>query len=184
MSQVNLIRYGTSWPGNFLGYQVSQAPRRFQPQFCLQQSTAIVILAVCLETITLRKMRPDQGPMGAFAQGLGTHGGETGLHGLAISVRCSEPIAHSFEGVESQLVISLPVQYHPILFVPIGQDICRQERQCFHIEDVLTGISGVKHAVGGCYRILQVYDYLRGEAEPPGRSNNKLIAASLHPPYG
>ena len=146
-----------------MGYQFSQTLRRFQPQFRLQQSTAIVILAVCLETITLRKMRPDQCSMGAFAQGLGTDGGETGLHGLAMPVRGSEPIAHSFKGVEPQLVISLSMQYHPILFVPVGQDIRRQERQRFHIEGVLTRVSAVKQAVGGCYRIVQVYDYLGGK---------------------
>ena len=121
--------------------------------------------------------------MGAFAQGFCPDGGEAGLHGLAISVRCSEPIAHNFKGVESQLMVALSMQYHPILFVPVGQDIRRQERQRFHIEDVLTQVSVIKHTVGGCYRILQVDDYLRGKAEPPGRSNNKLIAASLHPPY-
>jgi len=102
--------------------------------------------------------------MGAFTQGLGTDGGETGLHSLAMPVRGSEPVAHSFKGVEPQLVISLSMQYHPILFVPVRQDIRRQDRQRFHIEDVLTWISAVKQAVGGCYRIVQVYDYLGGEA--------------------
>jgi hypothetical protein len=101
--------------------------------------------------------------MGAFAQGLGTDGGEASLYGLAIPVRGSEPIAHGFKGVEPQLVVSLSMQYHPILFVPVGQDIRRHERQRFHIEDVLTRVSAVKYAVGGCYSIVHVYHYLGGE---------------------
>jgi hypothetical protein len=97
--------------------------------------------------------------MRALPQRLGANGSKAGLDSLTVPPDRGEPPAHRFEGMEPQVMVPLSMYYNPVVLIPIRQQVCGQNRQRLHIEDVFAPIRAVEHTVSGRYGLLQVNGY-------------------------